>query len=48
LGLFPARGGNAHPSKGFAEKEALRVIKSNDFIAYEDLNIQGMVKNSKL
>ena len=34
--------------KGFAEKEALRVIKSNDFIAYEDLNVQGMVKNSKL
>ena len=34
--------------KGFAQKEALRVIKSNDFIAYEDLNVQGMVKNSKL
>jgi putative transposase len=34
--------------KGFAEKEALRVIKSNDFIAYEDLNVKGMVKNSKL
>lgn len=34
--------------KGFVEKEALRVIKSNDFIAYENLNIQGMVKNSKL
>ncbi len=34
--------------KGFAQKEALRVIKSNDFIAYENLNIQGMVKNSRL
>jgi IS605 OrfB family transposase len=34
--------------KGFAQKEALRVIKSNDFIAYEDLNVKGMVKNSKL
>ncbi|MCA2672411.1 MULTISPECIES: transposase [unclassified Microcystis] len=34
--------------RGFVEKEALRVIKSNDFIAYENLNIQGMVKNSKL
>ncbi|MCA2655521.1 transposase [Microcystis sp. M061S2] len=34
--------------KGFVEKEALHVIKSNDFIAYENLNIQGMVKNSKL
>nr|WP_287657672.1 MULTISPECIES: transposase [unclassified Microcystis] len=34
--------------KGFVEKEALRVIKSNDFIAYENLNIQGMVKNSRL
>ena len=34
--------------KGFVEKEALRVIKSNDFIAYENLNVQGMVKNSKL
>ena len=29
-------------------KEALRVIKSNDFIAQVNLNIQGMVKNSKL
>jgi IS605 OrfB family transposase len=34
--------------KGFASKEALRVIKSNDFIAYEDLNVKGMVKNSRL
>jgi IS605 OrfB family transposase len=34
--------------KGFVAKEALRVIKSNDFIAYEDLNVKGMVKNSKL
>ncbi len=34
--------------RGFVEKEALRVIKSNDFIAYEDLNVKGMVKNSKL
>jgi putative transposase len=29
-------------------KEALRIIKSNDFIAHVNLNIQGMVKNSKL
>jgi IS605 OrfB family transposase len=34
--------------KGFVAKEALRVIKSNDFIAYEDLNVKSMVKNSKL
>ncbi|WP_026079819.1 RNA-guided endonuclease InsQ/TnpB family protein [Spirulina subsalsa] len=34
--------------RGFAEKEALRVIKSNDFIAYENLNVEGMVKNSRL
>ncbi len=34
--------------KGFASKEALRVIKSNDFIAQVDLNVKGMVKNSKL
>jgi IS605 OrfB family transposase len=34
--------------KGFAQKEALRVIKSNDFIAQVDLNVKGMVKNSKL
>jgi putative transposase len=34
--------------KGFGSKEALRVIKSNDFIAQVNLNIQGMVKNSKL
>jgi putative transposase len=29
-------------------KEAWRVIKSNDFIAQVNLNIQGMVKNSRL
>jgi putative transposase len=34
--------------KGFVEKEALRVIKSNDFIAYENLNVKDMVKNSRL
>jgi IS605 OrfB family transposase len=34
--------------KGFVAKEALHVIKSNDFIAYEDLNVKSMVKNSKL
>ena len=34
--------------KGFVEKEAWHVIKSNDFVAYEDLNVKGMVKNSKL
>ena len=34
--------------KGFGSKEALRVIKSNDFIAQVDLNVKGMVKNSKL
>ena len=34
--------------RGFVEKEALRVIKSNDFIAQVNLNIQGMVKNSRL
>jgi len=34
--------------KGFAQKEALCVIKSNDFIAQVDLNVKGMIKNSKL
>ncbi len=34
--------------KGFVQREALRVIRSNDLIAYEDLNVKGMVKNSKL
>nr|WP_265264366.1 transposase [Spirulina subsalsa] len=34
--------------KGFVQREALHVIKSNDFIAYEDLNVKGLVKNSKL
>jgi IS605 OrfB family transposase len=34
--------------KGFVSEEALRVIKSNDFIAYEDLTVKSMVKNSKL
>jgi putative transposase len=34
--------------KGFVQREALRVIRSNDLIAYEDLNVKGMVKNSNL
>jgi IS605 OrfB family transposase len=34
--------------QGFVQREALRVIRSNDLIAYEDLNVKGMVKNSKL
>ena len=35
-------------SKGFVEKEAWHVIKSNDFVAYEDLKVKVLVKNSKL
>jgi transposase len=31
--------------KGFVQREALRVIRSNDLIAYEDLNVKSMVKN---
>ncbi|MGB5769026.1 MAG: transposase [Crocosphaera sp.] len=31
--------------RGFVEKEALRVIQSNDLVAYEDLNVKGMVRN---
>ncbi len=34
--------------KGFVETEALRVIQSNDLVAYEDLNVKGMVKNQRL
>lgn len=34
--------------KDFAIKQALCVIKSADFIAYEDLNVAGMVRNGKL
>jgi len=34
--------------KDFAVKTALCVVKSNDFIAYEDLQVKNMVKNSKL
>ncbi len=34
--------------KGFVEREALRVIQSNDLVAYEDLNVKGMVKNQRL
>jgi putative transposase len=29
----------------FVKRVALRLIKSNDLVAYEDLNVQGMVKN---
>ncbi|MGB3203802.1 MAG: transposase [Crinalium sp.] len=31
-----------------AKRIALRLIKSNDFIAYEDLNVKGMVRNRHL
>ncbi|NJL82293.1 MAG: transposase [Chloroflexaceae bacterium] len=34
--------------KGFVQREALRVIRSNDLVVYEDLNVKGMAKNSKL
>ena len=34
--------------RGFVEREALRVIQSNDLIAYEDLNVKGMVKSQRL
>ena len=34
--------------KEFVKSVALRLVKSNDFIAYEDLNIKGMVKNRHL
>jgi putative transposase len=32
----------------FVKKVALRLIKSNDLVAYEDLNVKGMVKNRHL
>ncbi len=32
----------------FVKRVALRLIKSNDLVAYEDLNVQGMVKNRHL
>jgi len=32
----------------FAKKIAYCVIKSNDFVAYEDLNVKNMIKNRKL
>jgi len=32
----------------FVKRVALRLIKSNDLIAYEDLNVKGMVKNRHL
>jgi putative transposase len=32
----------------FAKRVALRLIKSNDLVAYEDLNVKGMVKNRRL
>jgi putative transposase len=34
--------------KDFAIKTALCVVKSNDFVAYEDLRVKNMVKNHKL
>lgn len=34
--------------KDFAVKLALCVVKSNDFVAYEDLQVRNMVKNRKL
>ncbi|MDB9315588.1 transposase [Spirulina sp. CS-785/01] len=32
----------------FAKRVALRLIKSNDLVAYEDLNVKGMVRNRHL
>ncbi|MUL35417.1 RNA-guided endonuclease InsQ/TnpB family protein [Gloeocapsopsis dulcis] len=32
----------------FVKRVALRLIKSNDLVAYEDLNVKGMVKNKHL
>jgi putative transposase len=32
----------------FCKRVALRLIKSNDLVAYEDLNVKGMVKNRHL
>ncbi len=32
----------------FVKRVALRLIKSNDLVAYEDLNVLGMVKNRHL
>lgn len=32
----------------FAKRVALRLIQSNDLVAYEDLNVKGMVKNRRL
>jgi putative transposase len=32
----------------FCKRAALRLIKSNDLVAYEDLNVKGMVKNRHL
>ncbi len=32
----------------FVKRVALRLIQSNDLVAYEDLNVKGMVKNRKL
>ena len=34
--------------KDFAIKTALYAVKSNDFVAYEDLQVKNMVKNHKL
>ena len=34
--------------KEFAKRVAFCVIQSNDLVAYEDLNVKGMVKNRKL
>ncbi|MGL5871577.1 MAG: RNA-guided endonuclease InsQ/TnpB family protein [Xenococcaceae cyanobacterium] len=32
----------------FCKRVALRYIQSNDLVAYEDLNVQGMVRNRRL
>jgi putative transposase len=32
----------------FVKRVALRIIKSNDLVAYEDLNVKGMVRNRHL
>ena len=34
--------------RGFVERTALRVIQSTDVVAYEDLNVAGLMRNGKL
>ncbi|GFE70426.1 hypothetical protein CFPU101_30360 [Chroococcus sp. FPU101] len=52
-GQAPSRSSKGHlkvsrQREEFAKEKALRIIQSNDLVAYQDLKVKNLVRNSKL